>query len=138
MRICRLCVGHSPVTDRMCRRNLSETGQDPDRVLPDERRAVRDQVLLSGSAHPLGLSVFGKRINGFDGAGIPLTGPETRTASPVRIDRDDRYLAKNYKSVYPCGEGAGYAGGIVSAAVDGVRVAKEIIERYDPERISEE
>ena len=85
-----------------------------------------------------GIASFGKKIKGFDAPGIPLTGVESRTSSPVRIERDEHYLALGFKYVYPCGEGAGYAGGIVSAAVDGIRVAKEIISKYTPDGISEE
>lgn len=56
-----------------------------------------------------------------------LTGPETRTTSPVRFLRDERYQALNFVGVFPCGEGAGYAGGIVSSATDGVRIAEALI-----------
>ncbi len=72
-----------------------------------------------------GLKEFGKSINGFDSADALLTGPETRSSSPVRILRDDSL--QSFKGLYPCGEGAGYAGGIVSAAVDGIRCAEKIM-----------
>ena len=85
-----------------------------------------------------GISYFGKKISGFDAPGSPLTAVESRTSSPVRILRDERFLALSHDKIYPCGEGAGYAGGIVSAAVDGIRVAGAIITRYRPDRISEE
>ena len=58
-------------------------------------------------------------------------GLETRTSSPVRIPRGED-LQSQIRGLYPCGEGAGYAGGIVSAAVDGVRVAQQIISEYAP------
>ena len=68
---------------------------------------------------------FAKQIKGFDLADGLLTGVETRTSSPIRIKRDDVTLQSiNTKGLYPCGEGAGYAGGILSAGVDGIRVAE--------------
>ena len=79
-----------------------------------------------------GIHDFGKKIKGFDSEYIPLTGVETRTSSPVRIIRNEDYEAPGMDGVYPCGEGAGYAGGIVSAAVDGIRVALKIMEKYSP------
>ena len=63
---------------------------------------------------------------------VPLTGVETRTSAPVRILRGEDCAAVGHPDIYPCGEGAGYAGGIVSAAVDGIRVASKIIEKYSP------
>lgn len=79
-----------------------------------------------------GLSNFGKKIKGYDEACVPLTGVETRTSAPVRILRGEDCTAVGHPDIYPCGEGAGYAGGIVSAAVDGIRVASKIIARYAP------
>ncbi|RZS92952.1 NAD(P)/FAD-dependent oxidoreductase [Cuneatibacter caecimuris] len=76
-----------------------------------------------------GIRAFGKKIKGFDRPDAVLSGIESRTSSPVRIDRDDR-LESSLKGLYPCGEGAGYAGGITSAAMDGMKVAEEIISRY--------
>jgi uncharacterized FAD-dependent dehydrogenase len=55
-----------------------------------------------------------------------LTGVETRTSSPVRITRDTAYVSINTRGLYPAGEGAGYAGGILSAAVDGIEVAEAV------------
>jgi uncharacterized FAD-dependent dehydrogenase len=75
----------------------------------------------------IGFRVFDRRINGFGANDTVITGVETRTSSPVRITRNDNYEAIGIKGLYPCAEGAGYAGGIVSAAVDGIRVAKAII-----------
>ncbi|MBY0576216.1 MAG: NAD(P)/FAD-dependent oxidoreductase [Gallionellaceae bacterium] len=73
------------------------------------------------------LPVFGRQINGFDLPDAVLTGVETRTSSPVRIKRDNDDLQSiNTKGLYPTGEGAGYAGGIMSAAVDGIRVAEAV------------
>ena len=70
---------------------------------------------------------FAKQVKGFDLADGILTGVETRTSSPIRIKRDDVTLQSiNTKGFYPCGEGAGYAGGILSAGVDGIKVAEAV------------
>jgi len=70
---------------------------------------------------------FAKQVKGFDLADGVLTGVETRTSSPIRIKRDDDTLESiNTKGLYPCGEGAGYAGGILSAGVDGIKVAEAV------------
>ncbi len=75
------------------------------------------------------LPKFGKRIKGFDDGGAVLTAPESRSSSPVRLVRDaEKYESVNIGGVFPAGEGAGYAGGIMSAAVDGITVAEKIIE----------
>ena len=76
-----------------------------------------------------GMEQFGRRIRGFDRADAVLAGIESRTSSPLRICRDES-LQSSLKGLYPCGEGAGYAGGITSAAMDGLKVAEEIIKRY--------
>jgi uncharacterized protein len=74
------------------------------------------------------IPAFAKQIKGYDMADGILTGVETRTSSPIRIKRDDESLQSiNTKGLYPCGEGAGYAGGILSAGVDGIRVAEAVI-----------
>jgi uncharacterized FAD-dependent dehydrogenase len=73
------------------------------------------------------LPVFGRQIRGFDRDDAVLTGVETRTSSPVRITRDAESLQSlNVRGLYPCGEGAGYAGGILSAGVDGIKVAEAV------------
>ena len=73
---------------------------------------------------------FGKKIQGFDADDTLILGVESRTSSPVRIVRDDESLESiSLPGFYPCGEGAGYAGGILSAAMDGLRVAERIGER---------
>jgi uncharacterized FAD-dependent dehydrogenase len=73
------------------------------------------------------LPAFGKQIRGFDRADAILTGIETRTSSPVRIKRDNESLQSiNTRGLYPAGEGAGYAGGILSAGVDGIKVAEAL------------
>jgi len=72
---------------------------------------------------------FDKKIKGFDRDDAVLTGVETRSSSPIRIIRDDQAMS-NVKGLYPCGEGAGYAGGIMSAAIDGIKVAEAIIKTF--------
>ena len=77
-----------------------------------------------------GVWASGKKIKGFDRPDSVLLGVESRTSSPVRIVRDKSYLEANYRGIYPCGEGAGYAGGITSAAMDGIKVAEAIASVY--------
>ena len=78
-----------------------------------------------------GINAFGTWLTGFDRSDAVLTGVETRTSSPVRIIRDDD-MQSNVKGIFPCGEGSGYAGGIMSAAIDGLKVAEYIIKTYKP------
>jgi uncharacterized FAD-dependent dehydrogenase len=72
------------------------------------------------------LPAFGKKIKGYDMHDALLTGVETRTSSPIRIKRDESLQSLNTRGLYPAGEGAGYAGGILSAAVDGIKVAEAV------------
>lgn len=74
---------------------------------------------------------FNTKIKGFAMPDGILTGVETRSSSPVRINRDENFLS-NIAGLYPVGEGAGYAGGIVSAAADGIKIAEKVMERYAP------
>ena len=78
------------------------------------------------------LPYFGRRIRGFDDNDVVMTGVETRTSAPVRIVRNDDRMALATTGLYPIGEGAGYAGGIMSAALDGIETAREIISKYRP------
>lgn len=84
-------------------------------LLPDEL----NQTFVEG------MESFGKVIKGFNASEVLLEGIESRTSSPLRIFRDEN-LQSNIKGLYPCGEGAGYAGGITSAAMDGIKVAEEL------------
>ena len=77
---------------------------------------------------------LGKKLRGFDGHDAVLTAPETRSSSPVRIVRD-KSMQSSLPGLYPCGEGAGYAGGITSAAVDGLRCAEAVIEAIKGETL---
>ena len=79
------------------------------------------------------LMAFDKKIHGFADKSAVLTGPETRTSSPIRVLRDNETrTAINNDSVYPCAEGAGYAGGITSAAIDGIKTAIAVMKKYKP------
>jgi len=72
------------------------------------------------------LPAFDRKIHGFAMEDALLTGVETRTSSPLRITRDQQCQSLNTRGLYPAGEGAGYAGGILSAAVDGIEVAEAV------------
>ena len=96
---------------------------DPSAYLPDFVTSSIKGALLD----------FDKRISGFASPDAILTGAETRTSSPIRILRSqDTRLAIGYNNFYPAGEGAGYAGGITSAAIDGIKSALELIKNYAP------
>jgi uncharacterized FAD-dependent dehydrogenase len=73
------------------------------------------------------LPELGKKLKGFDDGQAVLTAPETRSSSPVRILRSGEKVSVGIQGLYPCGEGAGYAGGISSAAVDGMRCAEAVL-----------
>ena len=72
------------------------------------------------------LPAFGRKIAGFDMHDAVLTGVETRTSSPLKITRGEDYQSLNVRGLYPAGEGASYAGGILSAGVDGIKVAEAV------------
>ncbi len=91
-------------------------------ALPAVVGEVLDRALLS----------FDHKIKGFAGESATLTGIETRTSAPVRITRDKSGEAIHFQGLYPAGEGAGYAGGIMSAAVDGIRMAERLIAQFAP------
>ncbi len=120
---------------------LSRTNKnEPTTVLP----TYRDGAVTPCDLHTIlpdyvtqmlacGLQKFNRTIEGFADFGALLTGTETRTSSPLRILRNAQtYTAPTCKNLYPCGEGAGYAGGITSAAVDGLRCALALMEQYAP------
>ena len=96
---------------------------DPNEYLPNYVTASIKNAIID----------FDKKISGFASSAALLTGAETRTSAPIRILRDpETHIALGFDNVYPAGEGAGYAGGITSAAIDGVRTAIAIIKRYKP------
>ena len=76
-----------------------------------------------------GIENFGKKIKGFNNDDTILCGVESRTSSPIRIERNEMYEIGN-TGIYPCGEGAGYAGGITSAAIDGIKIAEIICKKF--------
>ena len=100
------------------------------------RPSYRPGVHLTDLAHSLppyaiaaireALPVFGRKIKGFDMADAVLTGVETRTSSPLKMPRGEDLQSSNVRGLYPAGEGASYAGGILSAGVDGIRVAEAL------------
>ena len=75
------------------------------------------------------LPILNNHLEGFAHNDALLTGVETRSSSPIRILRNNNMQSVKIVGLYPCGEGAGYAGGIVSAAVDGIKCAEKIIEK---------
>ena len=78
-----------------------------------------------------GVDGFESMIKGFARHDAIFAGIESRTSSPVRIERNSEFESE-IKGIFPCGEGAGYAGGITSAAMDGIKIAEEITRRYKP------
>ena len=96
----------------------------PGVVLGDLRELLPDFIVASMCE---ALPLLGRRLHGFDHPDAVLTGPETRSSSPVRIPRGENLVSVDCAGLYPCGEGAGYAGGITSAAVDGVRCAEAVL-----------
>ena len=95
-------------------------------VLADVRSILPKEI---GDSIEEGVTAFGRKIKGFDRPDALLSGIESRTSSPVRIVRDRQGCA-NIEGIYPCGEGAGYAGGITSAAMDGIKTAEFICEKF--------
>ncbi len=111
----RLTIGRvQPTYDR------GVTPYDLGSLLPEELAATMRT----------GLSAFERKIAGYTAPDAILTGLETRTSSPVRLPRGEDFQALDLPGLYPCGEGAGYAGGILSAGVDGLRVARASLGRY--------
>lgn len=82
-----------------------------------------------------GMKQFGQKITDFDAEETLVLGTETRTSSPVRILRNREFESENRRGIYPCGEGAGYAGGIMSAAMDGLRVALQIVSERNSQQL---
>lgn len=81
-----------------------------------------------------GINNFDKKIKGFANNDAIISAVESRTSSPIKIERDE-HLESNIKGIYPCGEGAGYAGGIMTSAIDGIKIAEEIIKTYKPKNL---
>ncbi|MBO5845874.1 MAG: hypothetical protein J6Q77_04450 [Clostridia bacterium] len=116
-----------------------ESKSEPKRILPTYRDgrvklARVDSVLPRFVSEGLkrGFASFDRKLGGFAAPDAVITGVETRTSAPVRILRTEEMTAIGHSLVYPCGEGAGYAGGITSAAVDGLRVSLALMRRFAP------
>ena len=116
---------------------MNRCGTEPSRVQPTymggkcrvaDMCSVLPEFVIEGLRY--GLSSFDKKINGFASPTALLSGAETRTSAPVRILRTEQMNAIGHTNIYPCGEGAGYAGGITSAGVDGIKTALAIIKKY--------
>ncbi len=102
-----------------CVRPTCPTGVEP----TDIRKVLPDEITASVA---LAIKAFDKKLSGFALPDAVLTAPESRSSSPVRILRDE-FRQASIKGIFPCGEGAGYAGGIVSAAVDGIKCAEAVL-----------
>jgi uncharacterized protein len=115
---------------------LGTAGKGFGSVRPTYRPAVKAADLrgclpgFAAEAIPRAIKDFARMLKGFDSPDAVLTGVETRTSSPVRILRGEDGQSVSLKGLYPCGEGAGYAGGIMSAAVDGMNAAEHVINRF--------
>lgn len=115
-----------------------EKGAEIKRVNPSYEIGVKDALFKDifpsfvTDMLKMGISDFGRKIKGYDADDALMTGVETRTSSPIRITRGDNMQSISVLGLFPTGEGAGYAGGIMSAAVDGLKIAQSIIEKYAP------
>ena len=106
-------------------------------MFPDVSPTIKPQAIFTdlSKIYPefinnslrLGISALDKKLGGFSDSGAVLTGPETRSSSPLRIVRNEELISVSADGLYPAGEGAGYAGGIMSAAVDGMKCAESLI-----------
>jgi len=116
------------VGDFIADRASSEFGRVQPSFQPGVTLANLDSALpgFAIAAIREALPAFGRQLRGFDMHDAVLTGVETRTSSPIRIKRDESLQSLNTRGLYPAGEGAGYAGGILSAGVDGIRVAEAV------------
>ena len=112
----------------------------PSRILPTYANGTRVTITKLSDILPNivtkrlkeGFLLFNKRIQGFATEDCVITGVETRTSAPIRILRNEELTSISSPYIYPCGEGAGYAGGIMSSAVDGLKVAIKIINNFKP------
>lgn len=131
-------IGHGLVPVQLykdfCQEKVSEAFGD---VFPVHKGKTQfadlNQCLPSYVCESLkeGIEAFGKKIPGYNREDAILSGVETRTSSPIRMERNEEFQSE-IKGIYPCGEGAGYAGGITSAAMDGLRIAEALRRKYRP------
>ncbi len=122
------------VGDFLAQRPSQQLGTVEPSYKPGVRLGDLSQVLPAFAVQAMreALPVFGRKIKGFDMADAVMTGVETRTSSPLRITRGEDYQSLNVHGLYPAGEGAGYAGGILSAGVDGLKVAEALARQAVP------
>jgi len=116
------------VGDFISRRASTSLGEVEPSYRPGVKPVSLDSALPTYAIEAVreALPVFGRKIRGFDLPDAVLTGVETRTSSPLRIHRNDGYESPGMRGLYPAGEGAGYAGGILSAGVDGIKVGEAV------------
>jgi len=119
----------SRVEDFLLKRETTKYGDVAPSFKPGTVMCSLDDVLplRISSALREALPLFDRKMHGFAYPDAVLTGVETRSSSPVRIVRGENYESVSHPGIYPCGEGAGYAGGIMSAAADGIRCAEALI-----------
>ena len=128
--------GFAPVTryEDLCKGTVtSEFGRIKPTYKPGVKPADMGKIFTPEIIDTLrsGISVMGTKIKGFDDPDSVLTAVEARSSSPVRVLRNrETYESVNVPGIYPCGEGAGYAGGIMSSAIDGINCANAIISSY--------
>ncbi len=123
------CAPVQKVSDFLNDRNSTSFGSVTPSYKPGVSFCKIDNFLPSFITESMreGIIKMDSKLSGFANGDAILTGPETRSSSPVRIKRDDSLQSISLKGLYPCGEGAGYAGGIISAAVDGIKCAEQIL-----------
>ncbi len=116
------------VDDFMADRPSTQLGSVTPSYRPGVKLGSLAQALPSYAIEAIreALPAFGKKLKGFDMPDAVLTGVETRTSSPLRMPRGENFQSSNVRGLYPAGEGAGYAGGILSAGVDGIKVAEAV------------
>ena len=116
------------------------TEHEPSRIFPTYANGERVKISNINNILPEyvskrlkeGFLIFDKKLNGFATSDAILTGVETRTSAPIRISRNESLTSLSCPYIYPCGEGAGYAGGIMSSAIDGIKVALAIMSKNKP------
>lgn len=120
------------VGDFISRRASTSLGEVQPSYRPGVKPVSLDSALPAYAIEAMreALPVFGRKIRGFDLPDAVLTGVETRTSSPLRIQRDDGLESPGMRGLYPAGEGAGYAGGILSAGVDGIKVGEAVAKMW--------
>jgi len=121
--------GGSDFTPPRC--SMKEFLDEEGRMSEAARRVTSSLPDFAAEAIKEAVPSFAKKIHGYDDPDAVVTAVETRSSSPVRILRDANGES-NIRGIYPAGEGAGYAGGITSAACDGIRAARHVIEKYGP------